>query len=260
VKIARIVLAALLSPLAAAASDLKLELTVGASVRSQPGYSYDYSRKVNPGNTTYPPEYGRGFDRVSAASLYAPDLGLGVSWKNLTLRVSASSFRERFRGTYALVVPSMYVYDLIASDRREAEAGISGSTLAAYLTYTVLVGGGFRVYAGAGAHFLRTKLEVMDDIVYMETVDRVPGVGFTNHRIEISDIAFAEMSLSFAGASGAAGIEYVPAGNYRIFVEGRTRPGRAEIPHPYYQKVGSVTPIELDFSGLVVCFGIRFTI
>lgn len=251
--------AGLLPPLALEAKDVKIFFSVGADFRPQPGYAYDYSRKMNPGNASYPAEYARGFDRVSEAKTYAPELGLGLSYKNFTVSVSASAFTERFLGTYGLIVPSMYVYDLVASSSKEAESRVSGTTLAIDLTYSLPIGRTLRGYAGAGAHFLWTTIELMDDLVYTESYDRVPGIGFANHVIEITDVAFSEAKFGVPSLSGVAGLELAPAGGYRIFVEGRYRRGKREVPHPYYLRIGNVdAPITLDFSGFVLSFGIRF--
>jgi hypothetical protein len=250
---------AIFSPAALSGKEFRIVLSVGANFRPQQGYAYDYSRKMNPGNAFYPAEYARGTDRVLTAKTYAPELGLGLSYKNFTLSVSASAFTERFPGTYGLIVPSMYVYDLIASSNKEAESRVSGTTLAVTLTYSLPVGRNLRGYAGAGAHFLWTTIELMDDLVYTESYDRVPGIGFTNHVIEITDVGFSEAKFSVPSLSGVAGLEFAPAGGYRIFVEGRYRRGKREVPHPYYLRVGNVDePITLDFSGFVLSFGIRF--
>jgi hypothetical protein len=238
--------------------EFKLVFSVGANFRPQPGYVYDYSRKMNPGNAFYPAEYAEGLDRVATAKIYSPEAGIGLSFKNFTLAVSVSAFTERFLGTYELIVPSMYAYDLIASDTQAAESKAAGTALAAFLTYSVPLGRNLRAYAGAGAHFLWTKIEVMEDLIYTETYDRIPGIGFANHVVDITEVAFSEVKLNVPSWSAAAGLELAPADGYRIFVEGRYRKGKREIPHPYYLRVGNVSaPISLDFSGFAVLFGIR---
>jgi opacity protein-like surface antigen len=250
---------AIFSPAALFGKEFKVVFSVGANFRPQPGYAYDYSRKMNPGNPFYPAEYARGTDRVSKAKTYAPELGLGLSYGPIALSVSASAFTERFLGTYGLVVPSMYAYDLIASDTHAAESKFTGTVLAATLTYSVPLGRTLRAYAGAGAHFLWTKIEVMEDLIYTETYDRIPGIGFANHTVDITDVVFSEVKLNVPSWSAVAGLELAPAGDYRIFIEGRYRAGRREFPHPYYLRVGNVdAPITLDFSGFVLSFGIRF--
>jgi opacity protein-like surface antigen len=238
--------------------ELKLIFSIGGNFRPQPGYSFEYFRKVNPGNAFYPAEYGGGVDRVATAKIYAPEAGFGLGYKNITLALSMSPFTGRFSGTYELVVPSMYVYDLVAADTITAESKVAGTAFAAYLTYSVPLGRSLRGYAGAGAHFLWTKVEVMEDLIYLETHDRVPGIGFTNHVVNITDVVFSEANLSVPSWIAVAGLEFAPVEGYRIFAEGRYRQGKREIPHPYYLRVGNdSTPISLDFSGFALFFGIR---
>ena len=248
-------------PPASGASDFKLLFSLGAHIRSLPGYSYNYAIMVHRGNAFNPAEYGRGNDRVDRAQILGLDLGLGLSYKNVSVVLSVVPFSGNFSGTYDLSVPSMWFYNLIAADSLKAASKFSGTSWGAAFRYTVPLGRAFHIYGGAGVRFLWADLELPQDIVFMEYFYRSPDYSYGTHTLDITDIKFTPVALRALGWTALGGVEFSPASRYWIFLEGLYQTGKKDVPHPYYSHLDStLDPIHLDFSGFALTLGIRYAL
>lgn len=249
---------ALSFPFILEASDIKVIFSVGGIYRSQPGYEYHYSLLMDPGNSSYAAEYFKGNDNVSKINIYAPDIGIGLSFKNISILFSLCPFSGTFTGTYDLSIPSEYYYQEIAEDSRDADSKLSGTSIGVNLRYSIPLGQVARAYLGGGVNILSVKMDLMKNILYHEYYS---GWFLLDHSIQIAEVQFSSVNVNATGFNTFGGVEFMPVSSLYIFLEGRYQSVKKDVPHPLYSQFSdSPGPIKIDFSGFVLSFGIRYAL
>lgn len=253
-----IVILILSLPPTSEASDFKVIFSAGGNFRSQPGYEYHYSYLMYPEKGIYAAEYLKGNDNVSKINIYAPDLGIGLSYKKFSILFSFCPFSGIFTGTYDLSIPSKYFWEEIAEDSRDADSKLSGTSIGVNLRYSIPIGPVVQVYLGTGLNILSTKMSLLKNILYYEYYS---GFLYLDHSIRITEVQFSSVNVSATGFNAFGGVEFMPVSSLYIFLEGRYQSANKAVPHPLYsQAPDSPVPIKIDFSGFVLSFGIRYAL
>ena len=238
------------------ASDINVIFSASGNFRSQPGYEYHYSFLMYPGKGSYAAGYLKGNDNVSKINIYAPDLGIGLSYKNISISFSFCPFSGTFTGTYDLSIPNKYFdffYEENAEDSRDADSKLSGTSIGVNLRYSIPVGPVVQVYLGTGLNILSAKMSLMKDILYREY--------YFDHSIQITEVQFSSVNVNATGFNAFGGVEFMPVSSLYIFLEGRYQSAKKDVPHPLYSQFpDSPVPIKIDFSGFILSFGIRYAL
>ncbi len=215
-------------------------------------YSYDYSFPSRGETATIS-------ESVSSGNAFSFEVGLGFFLiPYIEFEGTVSFLSKGLDGSYGLQIPSAYWFNLLASGEMEALPILKETILCFGLLIHPVTSGPIRPYFGGGGSYIIGNLEIMEDMIFIETDSSV----VRNHSITIDEVQLIEtddleeISLSKFGFYGKAGIDFMATKNVGIYAEGKYIIAKTEILYPLSDFDPSEI-VEIDLGGISFSFGIK---
>lgn len=233
---------------------IMFNLGAGGLVNFIEGYDWEYS-------FSYLDEQASYTDSAEKSMGIGFDLGFGIFvMPNIEITGGLNYLFPKSRTTtYVIDLPSEYFYNDNAQGDTEADTKYSAIILNFGLNFHPVTEGSIRPYLGAGISYIMAKMELMDDLWYIDHYD-----GLDHTYIEITEVELTEESLSKLGFNIRAGANLEIADNIFIFGEARYIIAKKTIPHPliaateemYNLDLGA-DELEINLGGVSIILGVK---
>jgi outer membrane protein W len=150
--------------------------------------------------------------------------------------------------------PNWQKLDDIAYAEKFANSKISEMMFNLGVNYYPLKNGRLQPFLGAGICYISAKMELLDDIFFVETF-------YLNktHDIEITEVKLSGKTIDTLGFYGKAGIDVAIFEALSVFAEGRYLIAKKEVVHPLATKLsdGQEQLLEINLGGASAVLGVK---
>ena len=182
---------------------------------------------------------------------------LGVGFhvlKNIEIDMGFNYLSKTLENFYAMDFPNWQKLDDIAYAEKFANSKISEMMFNLGVNYYPLKNGRLQPFLGAGISYISAKMELLDDIFFVETF-------FLNktHEIEITEVKLSGKTIDTLGFYGKAGIDVAVIEALSVFAEGRYMIAKKEVEHPLATKLsdGQKQLLEINLGGASAVLGVK---
>ncbi len=222
-------------------------LKLGLMSIAHSGYEYEFG-------FPYRDETFLVWDSVDKTDLLGLEVGMGFFMgQNIELEASLGISPKDLTGHYGLSIPSPFFYDLPATDEVEGNPNLRLTLLSFGLLVHPVTSGNFRLYFGGGGTYVSAKIELMEDILYVETLD----YDLLTQTVEIRQVTITETKVSKFGFHGKAGIDLMLGTKIALYAEGKYIAAKTEVPHLLTSGLVEDEVIEMDLGGFSFLLGIK---
>jgi opacity protein-like surface antigen len=214
----------------------------------QMGYDYMYPWRIYN-------QDGAIFDSLYNQNVFGFQLGLGFFvLKNIEIDLGFSYLSKTLENFYAMEFPNWQKLDNIAKGEKFVDSKASEMMFNLGLNFHFLTEGRLRPYLGGGISYITGKMELLDDIFFIETffLDKT-------HEIEITEVKRSGKTVDTLGFFGKAGIDVAVIEALSVFAEGRYLMAKKEVVHPLATKLsnGQEQLLEINLGGASAVLGVK---
>ena len=221
-------------------------IKVGLLVHLTKGYDYEYSFTIFNETSTIS-------DSVDNDKAFGFDAGIGIFMtKNIEITGSINYLSKTLTGDTGFSLPNKFLYDDIADDEMSSSPSLREIIFSFGINLHPVTSGMIRPYFGGGVSYVMGKMDLVEDINYVETF-----YADATHSIEISSIDFIEEDIKKLGFNIVAGINFELANIIAFYGEGKYIIAKKEVPHPMISEFFEEEMLDIDLGGISFRMGIK---
>jgi opacity protein-like surface antigen len=214
----------------------------------QMGYDYTYPWYIFDQN-------GAIYDSLYNQNVLGFQVGLGFHvLKNIEIDLGFNYLSKTLEAFYAMDFPNWQKLDNIAYAEKTVDSKISEMMFNLGVNYYPLITGRLQPFLGAGISYISAKMELLDDIFFIEKffLDKT-------HEIEITEVKLSGKTVDTLGFYGKAGVDVEVSEALSIFGEGRYLVAKKEVAHPLATKLsdGQEQLLEINLGGVSAILGVK---